>query len=438
MNLSARARDRHATRSRARSAVSIPPVALFRRAATLPPGNPIRGIVRTATDGRDVLLNDPDGWEVDQPWLWWLGPAGGDGTGGPFGNPLNNEGPQDRLVGTLPAARRCTQIICDTIAGLPWHVIRGEYERLETPAWIADPQALRLDGRVADPSMLTAIRLSAVEFWSAWITAALWHGDGYVYAPVRDSSGAPKPPLWQLHPHDVTIDGGAYWVGEVELAPNSIIHLRGPAPYVNGHGSGVIDMAGADLGLAATLRQYAGGVFTTGVPAGYLKSSAPSMSQADADALKARWLAQHGGATRSIAVLNATTEFHPVAISPIDAQLGAARDNSLRDIALAFGIPPYFLGVSSAGGSDTYANIESRHIELNTFSLLPWERRIESVLEAQFPLGTALKISADALLRADTATRYAAYKSALETGWLTIDEVRELEDRPPLANAPIG
>lgn len=283
---------------------------IFRRAAQLPPnaGTPI-GTIRSATDGRDVLLNDPDGWEQDRQFLWMQGPAGSDGTGGPFGIPPPGAMGSDRVVSTLPAARRCTAIIVDTIAGLPWQVIRGDYEHLETPAWISDPQALRLDGRVADSGMLTAVRLSAVEFYAQWITAALWHGNGYIYAPVRDSSGAPKPPLWQLHPAEVKIDGGRYWVGEIEIPGDSIIHLRGEPPYVGGYGTGVIESAGADLGLAATLRQYASGVFTTGVPAGYLKSLSPSMTQEAADELKAKWLAQHGGALRSIAVLNATTEF---------------------------------------------------------------------------------------------------------------------------------
>jgi HK97 family phage portal protein len=395
----------------------------------LPPGNPVRGSVRTATDGRDVLLNTPDGWEVDQPWLWWLGPAGGDGTGGPFGHPLNNESPAELVVSTLPGARRCTAIICDTIAGLPWHVFRG-FEQLASPDWVTDPQALRIDGRVTDADMAATVRLSAVEFWSNWITAALWHGDGYVYAPVRDANGAPKPPLWQLHPHDVKIEGGGYWVGDIPLPSDSVIHLRGEPPYAGGHGSGVIDTAGADLGLAATIRSYAGSVFTTGVPAGYLKSSSPSMTQTDADALKARWLAQHGGLKRSIAVLNATTEFHPISIKPVDAELSTAREWSLRDIALAFGVPAYMLGVP--GDSSTYANVESRMVELRTFTLLPWQRRIESTLDAQLPRGTSLKIRSDGLLRADTATRYKAYSEALAAGWLTVDEVRQLEDRPPM------
>lgn len=384
--------------------------------------------MRTATDGRDVLLNDPDGWEVDQPWLWWLGPAGSDGSGGPYGNPLQPMEGDPRALSSLPGVTRCTSIICDTIAGLPWHVIRGDYEQLPTPDWISDPQATRIDGRVIGSDVLD-VRLSAVEFWAQWIVAALWLGDGYVYAPVRDASGAPKPPLWQLHPSLVTIDAGAYWVGDVPLPSESILHLRGMPPYFNGHGRGVIDVHGLDLGLAATVRSYASGVFASGVPAGYLKSSQPNMTAESAADLKAAWLKQHGGAQRSIAVLNATTDFTPVAISPVDAQLNTAREWSLRDTALAFGLPPYMLGVP--GDSSTYANVESRMIELRTFSLLPWQRRIESCLNAEFPRGTGLKIASDGLLRADTRSRYESYKIALETGFMTVDEVRALEDRQP-------
>jgi HK97 family phage portal protein len=413
-------------------------VGLFSKRAASPLGDPVRSprqagpraTVRTATDGRDVLVNDPDGWEVDNPQLWWLGPAGSDGTGGPYGNPLTADDDTGGLS-SLPAVTRCTSIISDTIAGLPWRVVRGDYEILPSPDWITDPQATRIDGRVVGGPVLD-VRLSAVEFWAQWITAALWLGDGYVYVPVRDAAGAPKPPIWQLHPREVTIDAGAYWVGDIPLPSGSIMHLRGMPPYTNGHGRGVIDVHGLELGLAATVRSYASGVFQSGVPAGYLKSSQPNMTAEQALDLKTRWLAQHGGSRRSIAVLNATTDFTPVAISPVDAQLNNAREWSNRDTALAFGVPPYMLGVP--GDSSTYANVESRMIELRTFTHLPWQRRIESTLDAEFARGTGLKIATDALLRADTKTRYESYKVALEAGFMTVDEVRALEDRAPLGN----
>ena len=407
---------------------------IFRRQAIeppTPPGNPVGAVrIHTATDGRDILWNDPDGWEVDQPWLWWSDPNGGEVS---WGNPppgADGSGP----LASLPSVTRCTSLICDTIAGQPWEVFRGDFEQLATPDWIADPQALRADGRVVDPSTLWETRLSAVEFWTQWIVAALWFGDGYIYVPVRDEAGAPKPPLWQLHPYDIQIHDGTYWVGDIPLPAASVVHLRGRAPYWNGHGRGVITEHGLDLGLAATLRTYASGVFNTGVPAGFLKSSQPNMTPEQAAALKTAWLAAHGGAKRSIAVLNATTDFTPISISPVDAQLSAAREATDRGVAQAFGVPAYMLGIP--GDSSTYANVESRMIEFRTFTLLPWQRRIESELDAQLPRGTSLKIKTDALLRADTTTRFNAYKTALDAGFMTQDEVRQLENRAPLDAPP--
>ena len=229
---------------------------IFSKRAAVP-GNPIEsprggGRVHARTDGRDVLLNSPDGWETDAPWLWWTGPAGGDGTGGPFGMPLSMQDPTG--ITSMAAVQLCTSRIVDTIAGLPWYVRRGEWERLPTPDWIADPQMLRVDQRIVDPATLWDARLSSVEFWAQWICAALWFGDGYIYVPVRDETGQPKPPLWQFHPFEVRIDGGTYWIGEVPLPSHSVIHLRGQVPYWDGHGRGVITTCGAELGLAATVR----------------------------------------------------------------------------------------------------------------------------------------------------------------------------------------
>ena len=393
--------------------------------------------VHYRTDGRDILENSPDGWEVSAPWLWWMGPGGPDdgewwGEDGPWGTPP--PGAEGSIYGlaALPAVTRCTSLICDTIGGAPWFV-RSGWDRLPTPAWIEDPQALRIDGRVADPGRVTEVRLSAMEFWSQWILAALWLGDGFVYAPIRDESGAPRPPLWQLHPLMVKIEDGQYFANEIELEPGSIIHLRGAPPYFNGRGSGVLTRHGADLGLSVAVRRYAHSTFHSGIPAGYLKAQSAGMTKDQAMELRREWMKHHGRGRRSIAVLNSTVDFSPISVSPLDAELSKQREWGLRDIAIAFGVPAWFLGVP--GDSSTYANVDSRMVELRTFTELPWTRRIESCLDAQFPHGTELKINLDALLRADTKSRMEAYKLALDMGVLTIDEIRALEDRPPISVA---
>lgn len=388
----------------------------------------VSSTVLTAGAGRDILFNSPDGWEVEQPGLWFVNTPP-DGT--VFGNPPPGAG-DPYGFSTLPAVQRCTSLIVDVIAGLPWHVIRGDWEQLATPSWVGDPQVKRVDGRVVGP-MSVDTQLSAVEFWSTWITSALWLGDGYVYAPVRDSAGAPRPPLWILHPDYVEIRDGRYWVAgdnEGPLPVGSIIHLRGGRIQENGHGTGVLSEHAADLGIAVAVRSYTGQQYRSGIPAGYIESSQPNLTSEDARALQAAWEAQHGG-KRRVAVLNATTKFTPIAISALDAQLASAREWALRDVAMIFGMPSYMLDVP--GDSATYANVESRMIQYRMLTLLnPWVRRIESCLDAEFPNGTSLKIKTAGLERADTNTRYQAYKTGIDAGFLTVNEVRALEDLAPL------
>jgi HK97 family phage portal protein len=393
----------------------------------------VSSTILRATDGRDVLLNTPDGWEVEQPWLWWTGPAGGNGSGGPWGHPIPgaNNGAWASFA-SIPAVARSTELITDVLASLPWHVMRGQ-EQLPTPDWITDPQALRLDGRVVGSSGLDAA-WSWMDFYTQWLTSALWFGDGYIYTPLRDASGAPKPPMWVLHPHDVDIRDGAYWVQDVRLDRLQIIHLRGKGPVVEGHGTGAFDRFASQLGYTQSIRDYAAGVFYSGVPAGYLKVTKDGLSQERADDLKSHWMQAHGSNTKSIAVLNATTEFHPLTFTPVDAELLGAMAANLTEVANAFGVPPYMIGAPT--DSNTYANVESRRMDLVTFTYLPWSARIEACLDAQLPRGTSLKLGLDALLRADTKTRYEAYGMALKDRWLTVDEVRELEDRPPLEEQP--
>ena len=382
----------------------------------------------TATDGRDILDNTPSGWEHNQQWLWFTGPAGSDGSGGPWGNPPPNA---YDARGILPAVNRCTSIIADTLGGLPWHIYRG-WDQLATPNWIGDPQAMVQDGRVT-ARQIDNVKLSAVEFWTEWIVSALWTGNGYIWCPVRNADGSPGTPMWILNPSKVRIEAGQYFVADQLMMPGEIIHLRGEPPYKGGKGTGVFTRHGIDIGLAATVREYSAGQYNSGIPYGYIKSTAPRLDEDSAKGLKAKWLEQHGGARRTVAVLNSTTDFVPLALSPLDAQLDNARQWALRDIALAFNMPAYMLGVP--GDSSTYANVESRMIELRSFTLLPWIRRIESTLDAQFPRGTELKIVTAGLERGDTMTRYNAYKIALDSQFMTRDEVRALENLPPLGAA---
>jgi HK97 family phage portal protein len=396
---------------------------------------------RTATDGRDILVNDPDGWEVHQPWIWWEGPPGdGDddgGTGGPLGNPPPG------AAGQLPlpvAVTRATSLIADTLAGMPWVVRRGR-DKLETPAWLSDPQAKRRDLRIqAGP--VPAWRRSGVEFWSWYITSMLWLGEGIAYVPNRNDDGSPAPPMWQLNPLFIDIEGPDYvirggqqvadelgggFAPDYTFGPDELIVTRGLVRD-GPRGVGVLQAHFWDLELAGLIRGYAANMLRAGVPQGYLKVNAPQLTKDKARDLQRGWMKAHGGPFKRIAVLNAVTEFHALGLDPQALQLAQMRDYSTADVALMFGVPAYMLNLAGAGTRDTYANVESRMIELRQFTLLPWARRVESTMDAEVPRGTDTKIGMDALLRADTLSRYQAHKIGIDAGFLLRDEAREYED----------
>lgn len=412
----------------------------------LAPGAQV-GNLHHATDGRDILINTPDGWEVDQQYLWWDGPAGGDGTGGPFGNP-----PPDAELGpsswgwASPVVLRCLQLTADKIASMPWQTFRGR-EQQTAPSWILDPQNLAADGRRQQVTT-KLVRYSAVDFWSQHIRSMILLGEGITYTPrMRDENDEPTgpivAPLYNLNPQHLELTpDGRWWVeapgnvdgdypGYEEIDSRELLVTRYIVRPGKRRGLGVLQAAAADLGFAAHVRGFADNLLRRGVPNGWLKSSKPDLNQSQADELKRAWMNAHGGLKKSIAVLNATTEFHPI---ELDMQSMAYLDMkrlSAWELALAFGVPPGKLGISM-GNSMQYSTLEMANAEYVQDTLIGLARKLEAAIDAVLPTGTTLKINFNQLLRADTTARYAAYQVGLSAGFLTVDEVRAFEDLPPM------
>jgi HK97 family phage portal protein len=411
----------------------------------------VAGTVHTATDGRDILLNDPDGWEVDAPWLWWDGPADSDGTGGPFGNPPPGALSPAAGLG-LPAVSRCLQLTADKTASMPWKTYRGR-DRIEPPAWLVDPQNTARDGRRAVAAEL-GVRFSGVDFWSQHLRSMILLGEGITYTPrVHDDAGEPTgpivAPLYNLNPRylELTPDGRfavadpdfndpeAEYPGWLILDSRELLITRWVVRPGYRRGLGVIEAHAADLGFAEHVRSFADNIFERGVPNGYLQSTKPDLTQTQADTLKSAWMRAHGGDHKSIAVLNATTEFHPIDINPQTMQYVDMKRLNAWEIALIFGVPPGKLGVSM-GGSMQYSTLEMANADYVQDTLLPIATKLEAAVDAVLPAGTTLKVDFRGLLRGDTTTRYNAYGVALDKGFMTLDEVRDAEDLPPLTAAP--
>lgn len=406
------------------------------------------GNIHTATDGRDILVNTPDGWEVDNQNLWWDGPADSEGgAGGPFGNP-----PPDAELGpsgygwASPILTRCLQLTADKTASMPWKVFRGR-EQLIAPTWITDPQNLAMDGR-RQQATTKLTRFSGVDFWSQHIRSMMLLGEGITYTPrVLDADNQPTgpiiAPLYNLNPlHLEVADDGTWLVpspGNVDgpypgyeaLDDRELIVTRFMVRPGKRRALGVLSAHAADLGFAAHVRGFADNLLRRGVPNGWLRSSKPDLTQQQANELKRSWMNAHGGTRKSIAVLNATTEFHPIALDMQSAAFLDVKRVSAWELALVFGVPPGKLGISM-GNSMTYSTLEMANTEYVQDTLMGIARKMESAIDAVLPAGTELKIDFNQLLRADTAARYAAYQTGLASGFLTVDEVRAFEDLPPL------
>lgn len=386
------------------------------------------GTSRFVRANADILLNSPDGWMSSQGngQFWWVDSSL---------ESLQPSGDINEVAMSIPAVARACSLIVDTISGLPWQVRRG-LETLETPGWMEDPQLVRPDMRImAD---VQPGRLNRMEFYGQWIQSALLYGNGFIFIDERDLNGAPKSgALHVIHPELMDyVPGVGYFLRdplttEWQYVPDGkIMHLRNFGELdERKFGRGVIAQHAINFGIANEMRKYTGGVYKSGIPRGLLKVSNPNVSQEQAETLKAKWRESNGD-KRDIAVLNSTTEFVPLSISPLDAQLMQMSQMSINDVALAFGLDPYMLGGSS--DSNTYANVESRNIAFVQNTLLPWIRRIEETLNAETARGTNVKINLSGLLRADTATRTANYVAGLQNGFYTINEVRAFEDLPPL------
>jgi HK97 family phage portal protein len=108
----------------------------------------------------------------------------------------------------------------------------------------------------------------------------------------------------------------------------------------------------------------------------------------------------------------------------------------VSEVARFYGVPPHL--IADASNSTSWGSgLQEQNQAFGQLSLRPWIERIEDAhtrLLTTHGLGAVfIKLNVDALLRSSTAERYAAYATGIENGFLTVNEVRRLEDMPPVA-----
>jgi HK97 family phage portal protein len=208
------------------------------------------------------------------------------------------------------------------------------------------------------------------------------------------------------------------------------MHVKGfslPGEHV---GLGILSAQRQGLGASIAMHEYAARYFSGGTtPSVALITENPDLTQEDADLMKQKWLMAYGGRSREPVVLG-NTKVQVVQDNATESQLTEQKQFDLTEVANMLGIPGYYLGAPNT--SRTYSNVEQEQLQLLRFTLLPWMIRFEQAFSDLLPRGQVAKFNVDAFLRADTLTRYQAHQIALQTGFLSLDEVRRLEDLMPM------
>ena len=338
----------------------------------------------------------------------------------------------------IPAAWRLSLLVANQLGRTPWHSFRAVADK---PAEKIEPQ----------PTLLAYPAGSEEPALNVWRSAALdriWHGNAIGVVAARSPLGYPTSALW-IDAQSVVVDRfgpdpvtgwnppppgfregeKGYLIGGRWYHSDEIIHWCGPKRPGQLRGMGVLENHFQTLTRSQALDSAASSVTSAGVPTGLLESLNPDLTQTEADELKASWTKSQRA--RSVAVLNPSTKFTPIAWNPTETQLLESRQYSITDWANIFGLPSSYAGGQNA--SRVYANIVDQGMDILRYGLVgDMVAEFEALMTSLLPRGQYVKGNLDHLLRADTKGRYEAHAIALAAKFLTADEVRELEEKPPL------
>jgi len=167
-----------------------------------------------------------------------------------------------------------------------------------------------------------------------------------------------------------------------------------------------------------------------GTPNAILYSDS-ELTQEQAQGIKSAFVGTTAG-NREPAVMGAGLRYERISVSPDEAQFLDSQRFTVEQIARIYGVFPEMIGGATSGSSVTYANREQRAADFLTFGLMPYLIALEDGLSGLVPRPNRVKFNVDGVLRSDLKTRYEAHAIAVTNGFLTVDEVRQIEDRPPL------
>lgn len=379
-------------------------------------------------DKRDSTLKNPDRALIDAL-------RGGIGTAA--GMYVSDEGAL-----AYGAVLACVRVLSESVASMPCIL----YERVEDNG--------RDGKRRATAHPLYALlhnkpnpEISSFEFWEmALVHLLLW---GNFYAEIVVDGRGDVAQLWPIPPRMVTPRRlpNKLLVYDIELSEGPkrfraeyIFHVAGMR--TNGlKGLSVVGQAREAIGLGIAAERFGASFFGNGaVPGGVLEH--PGLLTDDAHSrIKKSWNEDHQGLDNAqrVAILEEGMKYHQVGIPPEDAQFLETRKFQRSEIAGMFRVPPHLIADLERA---TFSNIEHQSLSFVVYSVQPWLRRIEARANGWLLLTPDqsrffAEFLVDGLLRGDVVTRYQAYSTARQWGWMSVNEIRQRENLNPIADGDV-
>ena len=353
------------------------------------------------------------------------------------GKPVN-----ENTAMQMTAVYSCVRILSETVAGLPLHVYRyndsgGKEKDLKHPLY-------KLLHDEPNPEMTSfAFRETLMSHLLLW---------GNAYAQIIRNARGEVIALYPLMPNRMTVDrdsnGHLYYRyqkssddaptlgkdSQVYLAPSDVMHIPGLG-FDGLVGYSPIAMAKNAIGLAIATEEYGAKFFANGAaPGGVLEH--PGTIK-DPQKVKESWNSAYQGSSNAhrVAVLEEGMKYQAIGISPEQAQFLETRKFQINEIARIFRVPPHMLADLE---KSSFSNIEQQSLEFVKYTLDPWVVRWEQamcrvlLLESEKPT-VFIKFNVDGLLRGDYQSRMNGYATARQNGWMSANDIRELEnlDRIP-------
>ena len=280
------------------------------------------------------------------------------------------------------------------------------------------------------------------------VTSLLLDGNAYL-ATLRDGTGRVLS-LSVLDPTDITAnlttdeDGiqrltfTSTKAAGVTLTSRDITMVRGLMKPGQITGVSPITAAREFIGLGIATQKFGAAFFGNGATPGSVIEVPGQLSPEGAQSLKTAWNDVHKGSGNGsrLAVLTESAKFSKISLSPEDSQFLETRQATVQDVARLYGVPPHLL--ADASGSTSWGSgLHEQNVAFSQYSLRPLVTRVEAALTSIMRSeGIAVAYARFDLesMRRVTADRWASYSTAIQTGVLSIDEVRAYEGLAALPN----